>query len=213
MLTPLKMNKTSRIDKTPNPYLQDGESTIDHLSERIVFVGANYQQMVQNVWNKQIQPDADGFVPAFQAEALWKGKGIHLNKYLAQHTETQALYLCLYYASVRGEGVEWIEQSLKQEAWLDRRTGLAIQPDWADLAQYLPPKSKPSIKQGCRDGVDVEATVNGDGIIIPGGMIDKQVNCRMPHLENVLQIRSFDLKQRGRFEVIQVRRGKHQVSV
>lgn len=213
MLTPLKMNKTSRLTKEPNPYLQDGESTIDHLSERLVFAGADYAKMVNRAWQANLQANADGFIPAFEAAALWKGKGIHLNRYIAQHVETQALYLCFLFAKTRGEGMEWVENSLRQEAWLDRRTGLEVSPDWADLAQYLPPKAEPSKKQGCRDGADVEFDIDGKPYLLEGGDNTKEVCVRMPHLENVLSLRSFDLKQRGKFDTIQVRRGKYQVSV
>jgi hypothetical protein len=213
MLTPLKMNQKSRITKQPNPYLFDGESTIDHLSERLVFCGADYEKMVQRAWEANLQANADGYIPAFQAAALWNGKGIHLNRYIAQHVEKQTLYLCLLYARVKGENMEWVENSLKQEAWLDRITGLEIQPDWSDLAQYLPPGSEPSKKQGCREGADMEMDIDGKPYLLKGGDNSKEVCVRMPHLENVLQIRSFDLKQRGKFEVIELKRGKYQVSV
>ena len=213
MLTPLVMNKTSRVTKEPNPYLlADGESTIDHLQERLVFCGANYENMVNNVRQKTLQANADGYIPAFEAAALWSGNGRHVNSYVAEHIVKQCFYLCCFYARVR-EGMEWVEKSLKQEAWLDRLTGLEVAPDWADLAQYLPPKAKPSIKQGCREGCDIEVDIDGNPYRIEGGEIRNEIKCRMPHLENVLSIRSFDLKQRGKYETIQVRRGKHQVSV
>ncbi len=212
MLTPLEMNQKSRITKQPNPYLIDGESTIDHLSERLVFVGADYEKMVQRAWDANLQTTADGFIPAFEASALWNGKGIHLNRYIAQHVEKQALYLCLLYARVKEED-SWVERSLKQEAWLDRTIGLPIEPDWNDLAQYLPPKAQPSKKQGCREGCNIEVDMDGKPYLISGGDNTKEIMVRMPHLENVLSIRSFDLKQRGKFEVIELKRSKYQVSV
>jgi hypothetical protein len=211
MLTPLKMNKTHRDNRAvKNPFLVDGESTIDHLSERVVFCGASYENMVSNQIAKNVTP-VDGFVPVFQAEALWKGKGLHLNRYIVKHTEKQTLYLCLFFASVKSEEDKWVEKSLQHSVWLDRFTGLPIEPDWTALEPFLPPESQPSKKQGCREGCDVE--VGSDGFIVRGGENTTEIRVRMPHLENVLQLRSFDLKQRGKYDIIQVKRTRHQISV
>jgi hypothetical protein len=213
MLCPLPMNKTHRNDrKIRNPFLVDGESTIDHLSERLVLCGAKYENMVSGNWQKNLEPTDQDWVPAFQAEAIWSGKGVHLNSYVVQHTEKQSLYLCLFYAATNN-GESWVDKALQQEAWLDRFTGLPIQPDWTALEPFLPPAPKPSIKQGCRTGVDVELDLNGDTYTIIGGENKTETRVRMPHLENVLMLRSFDLRKRGEYEVIQVQRSKYQISL
>jgi len=212
MLTPLKMNKTYRLTKEPNPFMMKGESLIDHLSERVCLVGADYEKMINKAWQANLTPNAAGYIPTFTASALWGGKGHHLNRYVAQH-DKGTLYLCLLFAKLRGEGTEWIEHSLTQEAWLDRLTGLPITPNWSALAPYLPPAPQSSKKQGCRDNADLELDIDGEAYTIEGGDNRKEVCCRMPHLENVLSLRSFDLKQRGRFDIVQVRRTKHQISM
>jgi len=196
MLTPLQMRKTHRDTREANPFLHDGESTIDHLSERLVFVGADYARMVNKAQESYFTTEDDGdYIPAFVAAALWNGKGHHVNSYVIEHTEKKSLYLQLLYAKTKGEDAKWVDKALKQEAWLDRFTGLEIKPDWNELAPYLPPPPKPSQKQGCQEG-------NA-----------KEIMVRMPHLENVLMLRSFDLKQRGKYDIIQVKRTKYQISL
>ena len=211
MLTPLKMNKTHRETKESNPFMLNGESMIDHLSERLVFIGAKYENMVNNAIRKNITPNADGYVPAFQAEALWKGKGHHLNDYLSEHIDTHALYLRLLYATIKQD--TWIDKSLKQEAWLDRITGLQFTPNWDELAPYLPPAAKASRKQGCQEGADVVMDIDGENYVMHGGDNTKEIKVRMPHVENVLTIRSFDLRQPGKYEAIELKRSKYQMSL
>jgi len=208
MLTPLKMNKTHRVTKEPNPYLVGGESSIDHLSERVVVCGADYGGMVNRVW-ATLQGEV---IPTFEVEALWKGAGIHLNRYVAQHVGKGTLYLCLYYATIRGDH-EWVDRSLTQEAWLDRFTGQLITPDWEELAPYLPPAPLASRKQGCQEGADLTLDVGDETYTIEGGSVGKEIKCRYPHLENLVTLRSWDLRKRGHFEVVQVNRRRGQVSV
>jgi hypothetical protein len=208
MLCPVKMNKYGASREDRNPFIgPDGESSVDHLSERLVIAGADYAKMVNKSW-EALPPDAEGFVPTFQAEALWKGKGRKVNSYLVEHTEKHTLYMELFFTRLKVEGTEWVEKSLKGSAFLNRFTGLAVDP--SDFAPYLPAKRQASAKQGCQEGHDLEIDST---YTIRGGEVGREVCVRMPHLENILQIRSFDLQRRGHYDIIVLRRSKFQISI
>jgi hypothetical protein len=210
MLTPVKMLKKHRDTGEANPWLIDGESGIDHLQERIALLGCDYAKMVNRRWDKCLTPNEEGYVPLFVASAIWQGKGVHVNPYVIQHTDKGCLYLATYHVRIRQEG-NWISKSLRQEAYMHRITGLPV--DRADFAPYLPAPRKASIKQGCRDNANLELDIDGDTFVVPGGVNPEEVDCRFPHLENVISLRSFDLAKRGEYDLIQVARTPHQISV
>jgi hypothetical protein len=186
-LTPAKMVVKHRETKAPNPFMVQGESIVDHLQERLVNFGADYAKAVNRVWaGNEAMIDEEGFIPYFVAEALWRGKGERINNYMAKHKETGEEYL-VYLQAIRGER----NISLRQEAWVNRLTGAPVQ--YADIAPYLSGGGH-SQKQRLEEG-NIE--------IVP----------RTIHIENVLSIRSFDLAQPGRFEVIQLHREPGQISV
>jgi len=70
-LTPVKMNKTD------NPFY----GRIDHLAERSVQFGANYENAVNKRWERG---EATDIIPFFKAEQLWKGAGERVNNYVAR---------------------------------------------------------------------------------------------------------------------------------
>lgn len=209
MLTPVKMNKYHRETGEPNPWMVDGESMVDHLQERIALLGADYAAMVNRNWDKCLAPNQEGYIPLFQAAAIWQGKGVHLNPYIVQHTDKGCLYLATYHTRIKAES--WIDKSLKAEGWFHRLTGTPV--DRAEFAGWLPPPRKASAKQACQEGAaDLELDIDGEEFVIPAGINPREVGCRFPHLENVLTLRSFDLRKRGEYEVIQVARSPFQIS-
>lgn len=179
-LTPVKMVVKDRDTKEPNPWL----NKIDHLQERQVFFGADYETRVNTVLAQT--PDNSGFVPYFEAESLWKGRGERINQYLARHKEKGQVYLVYLQACRLDKNV-----SLRQEAWIDRATGLDVPLE--EFARFMPAKSK-SKKQE-RLGVMVET------------------HPRTIKIENVLLIKSIDLDKTGQAEVIQVQRTPDQMSI
>jgi hypothetical protein len=130
--------------------------------------------------------DANGNVPYFVAEALWKGRGQRVNHYMARHTETGEEYL-VYLQAIRGDR----NISLRQEAYFHRFTGLPVK--YEDFAPYLVSYA-PSTKQHPELG-------------------NVLINARTIHIENVLSIRSFDLIQPGKFDLIVLHREPGQTSV
>jgi hypothetical protein len=211
MLCPVKMNKYGASREDRNPFIgPDGESQVDHLSERIVIAGADYAKMVNKSW-EALPADSEGFIPTFQAEALWKGKGRKVNSYLVEHTDKHTLYMELFFTRLKVEGAEWVEKSLKGSAFLHRFTGLPVDP--AEFAPYLPPKRQASAKQGCQEDHDLAIEMEGSTYTIRGGEVGREVMVRLPHLDNILQIRSFDLQRRGHYDIIVLRRTKFQISV
>ena len=169
-LTPVKMNKFSRDkgpngEKTPNPFMVGGEVIVDHLQERLVNFGADYEKAVNRIWGKNPgMVDEEGFIPYFAAESLWKGRGERINNYMARHKETGEEYL-VYLQAIRGER----NISLRQEAWVHRLSGSPVA--LADMLPYMPPKAAPSAKQRVDEG-------------------NVEIAPRTIHIENVLSIRS-----------------------
>jgi len=153
----------------------------------LVFFGADYEKRVNTVVaNSPGAVDADGFVPYFEAEALWKGNGERINDYLARHKVHGQIYLVYLQACRDAKNI-----SLRQEAWLDRATGMEV--DKKEFARFMK-KSGKSKKQE-RFGVKVETRP------------------RTIKIENVLLIRSIDLDKNGHAEVIQVQRTPGQMSI
>ena len=188
-LTPVEMVVKHRETKQPNPWLVNGESIVDHLQERLTDFGADYERKVNRNWvNNPNMVDADGFVPYFVAEALWRGAGERINNYMARHKASGKEYL-VYLQAMRGER----NISLRQEAWLHRYTGQPI--ELADISPYLKGSSGPSKKQMVEEKGNVE------------------VSPRTIHVENILRIKSFDLIDSRQFDVIELRREPNQVSV
>ena len=189
-LTPVKVVQKHRETKQINPWWIPGtadESLVDHLQERLVSFGADYEKAVNRVWvNNPAMIDADGFVPYFAAEALWRGAGERINNYMARHKTTGEEYL-VYLQAIRGER----NISLRQEAWLHRLTGQPLKLE--DIQPYMK-SSGHSKKQRLEEG-NVE--------IVP----------RTIHLENIIRIRSFDLTTANEFAVIDVKREPDQISV
>ena len=186
-LTPVRMVQKHRITKQPNPWVIVGESIVDHLQERLVNFGADYEKAINRVWgDNPNMVDADGFVPYFAAEALWKGLGERINHYMARHKETGEEYL-VYLQAIRGDK----NISLRQEAWLNRFTGEPV--NLSDISPYMV-SSSPSKKQHLDEG-------------------NVEIRPRTIHIENVLRIRSFDLVASGQFDVIDINREPGQISV
>jgi len=186
-LTPAKMVVKHRETKVPNPFMVGGESIVDHLQERLVNFGADYEAAVNRVWGKNPgMVDEEGFIPYFAAAALWHGKGERVNNYMARHKETGEEYL-VYLQAIRGER----NISLRQEAWVNRLTGAPVQ--YGDVAPYLTGGGH-SKKQRLEEG-------------------NVEIAPRTIHIENVLSIRSFDLEQPKQFELIQLHREPGQISV
>lgn len=72
----------------PNPFIDaNGNSTIAKISKRNGFVGASYENCVNN------QRDREDLETTFKAQELWNGKGRHLNKFVVEHTETGERYI------------------------------------------------------------------------------------------------------------------------
>ena len=186
-LTPVKMVQKHRETKQPNPFMFNGESIIDHLQERLVNFGADYQNAVNRVWaNNPNMVDEQGNVPYFVAASLWQGRGERVNNYMARHKETGEEYL-VYLQAIRGDR----NISLRQEQWLNRFNGRQVALD--DISPYMV-SSSPSKKQRLEEG-------------------NTEIRPRTIHIENVLSIRSFDLMQPNQFSIVQLHREPGQVSV
>lgn len=186
-LTPVKMVQKHRETKQPNPFMVNGESIIDHLQERLVNFGADYQNAVNRVWaNNPNMVDEQGNVPYFVAASLWQGRGERVNNYMARHKETGEEYL-VYLQAIRGDR----NISLRQEQWLNRFNGRQVALD--DISPYMV-SSSPSKKQRLEEG-------------------NTEIRPRTIHIENVLSIRSFDLMQPNQFSIVQLHREPGQVSV
>ena len=186
-LTPVKMVQKHRETKQPNPFMVNGESIIDHLQERLVNFGADYQNAVNRVWaNNPNMVDEQGNVPYFVAASLWQGRGERVNNYMARHKETGEEYL-VYLQAIRGDR----NISLRQEQWLYRFNGRQVALD--DISPYMV-SSSPSKKQRLEEG-------------------NTEIRPRTIHIENVLSIRSFDLMQPNQFSIVQLHREPGQVSV
>ena len=185
-LTPVKMVVKDRITKQPNPYMMSGKSIVDHLQERLVDFGAEYEASINRGWaNNPNMVDADGFVPYFAAAALWQGRGERINNYMARHKETGEEYIVYLQAIRSGRNI-----SLRQEMYLNRFTGQPI--DKETITPYMV-GSTPSHKQRLEEG-NIER------------------KSRTIHIENVIRIRSFDLEQPGHFDVIDLHREPGQIS-
>jgi len=189
-LTPVKVVQKHRATKQPNPYWIPGskdESTVDHLQERLTSFGADYERAVNRVWaNNEAMIDADGNVPYFAAEALWKGFGERINNYMARHKISGEEYL-VYLQAIRGDK----NISLRQEIYLDRFSGAPINKE--DISPYMK-SSGHSTKQRLEEG-------------------NVEIAPRTIHLENIIRLRSFDLINPNDFQVIDINREPGQVSV
>ena len=142
------------MNSTGNPYIEGkGKNQVcfvRHLAERNVVMGGSYEQAVNNERLREGKPlDEDGFLPWFKAEALWRGKGRHLEgqlgKFVAYHVESLAHYL-VYILRTDKEG-EVI--STREEMYFDSRTGKVI--DKSLLLPFMPIKA-PSKKQEVGEG-------------------------------------------------------------
>ena len=189
-LTPVKVVQKHRETKQPNPYWIPGtkdESVVDHLQERLVSFGADYERAVNRVWaNNPNMVDADGFVPYFVAESLWRGAGERINNYMARHRGSGEEYL-VYLQALRGDK----NISLRQEAWFHRFNGQPVKLE--DISPYM--------------------TGGGHSKKQLPEMGNVEVVPRTIHIENVIRIRSFDLTQPGDFQMIDVSREPGQISV
>lgn len=126
-----KMNKKSRVSKEPNPYL----GRVKRMAVRAGMLGASYEKAVTNRRESEEHPE-----PVFTAEALWNGKGEHVNgsKCLVRHRETGKLYM-VFYPKHDDTGTVKVSES----EWLC--DGAPI--DVAELQPYLPPVSEGSARQ------------------------------------------------------------------
>ena len=86
---PLKMNKKSRVDGTPNPYL----GTVK-ISEINGMAGGDYELAVQNKELTANEADPN-YMPSFKSEPIWKGKGKRVSPLLVQHVDTGEYYLVI----------------------------------------------------------------------------------------------------------------------
>ena len=189
-LTPVRVVQKHRVTKQPNPYWIPGtkdESVVDHLQERLTDFGADYEKKVNRVWaSNPNMVDADGFVPYFVAESLWKGAGERINNYMARHKISGEEYL-VYLQAIRGDE----NVSLRQEAWFHRHTGAPF--NVADISHYMTGGGHSKKQQLDMGNVEV----------VP----------RTIHLENIIRLRSFDLVNPNDFQVIDINREPGQVSV
>ena len=138
------------MNKTGNPFFVNGENIVRHLAERNVVMGGSYENAVNAERVRESAPvDDDGFLPWFNAESLWRGKGKHLDgqlgRFVAEHTESHKHYL-VYILRTDKEG-EVI--STLQERYFDARTGEVI--DKTRLLPFLKVK-QPSRKQDVGPG-------------------------------------------------------------
>lgn len=89
----------ARMKKTGNPYYGRG---IVRVADRHVWIGANYQNMVNRRRAIEGRPLVPGVSPAriahFRAESLWGGAGRHLpdNPHFVRHQGSGRLYLCFW---------------------------------------------------------------------------------------------------------------------
>ena len=130
-----KMNVKSRLTKEPNPYI----GRVKRVAVRGGMIGADYSNAVQN---RRVAEDHPGAMDGqeFRAEALWNGKGEHVNgsKCLARHKGTGALYL-VFYPRQDSEG----DVVVKESEWLCDGQPIEV----SALASYLPPVREGSPRQ------------------------------------------------------------------
>lgn len=132
------MNKKSRDDGTPNPYL----GRIARMAERHGMLGANYENAVNNQRERESVAregtDREDIEPVqeFRAEGMWNGKGEHVNgsKCLLRHVDSRKLYMIFYPAS----------GSVKEDVWTCDGEEISVEL----LKAYLPPVRTDSGRQG-----------------------------------------------------------------
>lgn len=89
-----QMNSGGRRDKDTGEYPNPFYENVYRIAERNVFIGCNYESCVNRQRERELQPLLiDGSLEYFHADQLWNGKGIMLNKYIAQHIDHGELYI------------------------------------------------------------------------------------------------------------------------
>lgn len=147
-----KMNKTSRIDGSPNPYY----GRLVHNYTVNVMFGANYANSVNRRWAEATNGEIEDY---FEAEQLWRGKGERLNKYMARHIDKGTVYL-VYQLRTDKDG-KALPKVFDEYRTAD--TGEVV--TLAELEPYLPAKAaskKQRVEElGCRE--TYPRTVHLDG--------------------------------------------------
>jgi hypothetical protein len=86
---PLKMNKKSRVDGAPNPYIGTvKQSVISGIA------GGDYELAVQNKELTAHETDPN-YMPSFKSAPIWHGKGERVSPMLVQHVDTKEYYLVI----------------------------------------------------------------------------------------------------------------------
>lgn len=134
-----EMVKKNRETKEPNPYL----GRIARMAERYGMLGASYERVINNerardaIAREGTDLDDGTPVPEFHAEAMWNGKGEHVNgsKCLLRHKDTGRLYMIFYPAR---------KESVKEDVWTCDGEEISVEL----LKPYLPPVRTDSGRQG-----------------------------------------------------------------
>jgi hypothetical protein len=124
-----------RHRKTDNPFYDKPLKSwkIYKVGELSGFTGGQYGSIVNN------QRVREGVEENFEPLPLWNGKGIHLNNFLAKHSETGKLYLKVMPRTVEVEN-EFTVKAKCQYRWIHNGEPLS-NTDLATLATFEPVKS------------------------------------------------------------------------
>jgi hypothetical protein len=219
-LTPVKMNKTG------NPYY----GKVDHLAERAVQFGANYQNAVNKRWERGEKMTV---VPFFQAEQLWKGAGERVNNYVARKKPSWKVSCLVDGKKRKRTAYGWSLDEAKADFAKRSPDAEAIDFTQADKGGALYLVWLLQTRKGVNVSLRQEKWLDREtGEEIPyekfaaflppkpepckkqriGEVTDEEVFARTTHIENVLYIRSLNLDGTGA-QTIQVNREPGQQSV
>jgi len=127
--TKLRMNKTHRETKEPNPFYDK----VIKKAVRVGKIGVSYENVVTNQRGREAAVGET--IEAFNAESLWNGKGEHVSGALVRHKESLKEYLAILPNSSKDNDVLISDEILVFD-------GKEVSKDI--LEPYLPPPRKDS---------------------------------------------------------------------
>lgn len=104
--------------KEGNPFYVDMKWKIEKIADMNGFCGAVYQNSVNN------QLAREGEITDFHSKPMWKGKGMHLNKFLIQHVDKGTKYLKILPKTVEDE--EEVYKIKRKELFRFKTNGLPL---------------------------------------------------------------------------------------
>lgn len=123
-----------RHRKTNNPFYDGKNWSIEKIGELVGMTGVSYESSVNNQRARE-ESETD-----FEAFPLWNGKGIHLNKFLAKHTDNGKVYLKVMPQSVKLDESVYGVRATVQYRWKMNQVPLTKQ-EIETLSQFEPAKS------------------------------------------------------------------------